>query len=104
MRPGWASTSVLVHRVEVVGAGGWRGGAGRARRVVPAARSFDIVVLSLACLAGIALVVSALGRLLAEGHGDFGIFLLLGLVTVGLAAAAAAWLLRAWRDANGSPA
>jgi len=97
-------TSVLVHRVEamglVAGAVALAGLAAWFRRRA----TFDIVVLSLACLAGIGLVVSALGRLLAEGHGDFGIFLLLGLVTVGLAAAAAAWLLRAWRDANGRPA
>ncbi|MGO4305169.1 DUF2157 domain-containing protein [Cupriavidus sp. RAF12] len=64
-------------------------------------RVFDIVVLSLVCLAGIGLVVSALGRLLFEGRGDFGAFLLLALVTIGLAAAAAAWLLRVWRDMAG---
>ncbi|WP_444633249.1 DUF2157 domain-containing protein [Cupriavidus oxalaticus] len=60
-------------------------------------RAFDIVVLSLTCLTGIVLVVAGLGKLLFEGKGDFGAFLLLGLVTIGLAAGAAAWLMRAYR-------
>lgn len=61
-------------------------------------RAFDIVVLSLASLTGIVLAVAALGKMLFEGKGDFGAFLLLGLVTVGLAAGAAAWLMRAYRS------
>ncbi|GLC93896.1 hypothetical protein Tamer19_33040 [Cupriavidus sp. TA19] len=61
-------------------------------------RAFDIVVLSLTCLTGIVLVVAGLGKLLFEGKGDFGAFLLLGLVTIGLAAGAAAWLMRAYRS------
>lgn len=96
-------TSVLVHRVEVPGLLGGAAalaGLGYWFRW----RAFDIVVLSLVCLAGIGLVVSALGRWLADAHGDFGVFLLLALATVGLAAAAAAWLLRAWRDTSGRPA
>jgi uncharacterized membrane protein len=60
-------------------------------------RAFDIVVLSLASLTGIVLVVAAVGRLLLEGKADFGAFLLLGLITVGMAAGAAAWLMRAYR-------
>jgi len=60
-------------------------------------RAFDIVVLSLACLTGIVLAVAAIAKVLFEGKDDFGAFLLLGLVTVGLAAGAAAWLMRAWR-------
>ena len=96
-------TSVLVDRVEAVGllAGAVAlAGLGYWFRW----RAFDIVVLSLVCLAGIGLAVSALGRLLFNGHGDFGMFLLLGLATVGLAAAAAAWLLRAWRAVSGRAA
>ncbi|UIF85832.1 DUF2157 domain-containing protein [Cupriavidus sp. UYPR2.512] len=61
-------------------------------------RAFDIVVLSLACLTGIVLAVAALAKVLFEGKDDFGAFLLLGLVTIGLAAGAAAWLMRAWRS------
>ncbi|MNT48798.1 hypothetical protein D3C72_1855990 [compost metagenome] len=61
-------------------------------------RAFDIVVLSLACLTGIVLAVAALGKVLFEGKSDFGAFLLLGLVTIGLAAGAAAWLMRAYRS------
>lgn len=61
-------------------------------------RAFDIVVLSLACLTGIVLAVAAIAKVLFEGKGDFGAFLLLGLVTIGLAAGAAAWLMRAWRS------
>jgi len=60
-------------------------------------RAFDIVVLSLASLTGIVLVVAAAGKVLFEGRSDFGGFLLLGLLTVGLAATAAAWLMRAYR-------
>ncbi|MDQ0141393.1 DUF2157 domain-containing protein [Cupriavidus necator] len=59
---------------------------------------FDIVVLSLACLTGIVLAVAAVAKVLFEGKDDFGAFLLLGLLTIGLAAAAAAWLMRAWRS------
>jgi uncharacterized membrane protein len=61
-------------------------------------RAFDIVVLSLACLTAIALTVAAIAKLLFEGKDDFGAFLLLGLLTIGLAAGAAAWLMRAWRN------
>ncbi|WP_354687428.1 DUF2157 domain-containing protein [Cupriavidus necator] len=61
-------------------------------------RAFDIVVLSLACLTGIVLAVAALGKVLFEGKADFDAFLLLGLVTLGLAAGAAAWLMRAYRS------
>ncbi len=60
--------------------------------------AFDIVVLSLACLTGIVLAVAAIAKVLFEGKDDFGAFLLLGLLTIGLAAAAAAWLMRAWRS------
>ncbi|WP_439668303.1 putative membrane protein [Cupriavidus necator] len=60
-------------------------------------RVFDIVVLSLACLTGIVLAVAGIAKVLFEGKDDFGAFLLLGLVTIGLAAGAAAWLMRAWR-------
>lgn len=61
-------------------------------------RAFDIVVLSLASLTGIVLAIAAVGKVLFEGKSDFGAFLLLGLLTIGLAAAAAAWLMRAWRS------
>lgn len=61
-------------------------------------RAFDIVVLSLASLTGIVLAVAAIAKVLFEGKDDFGAFLLLGLVTIGLAAGAAAWLMRAWRS------
>lgn len=67
-------------------------------------RAFDIVVLSLACLTGIGVIVTAAGRWLADLHGDFGTFLLLALLTIGLAVAAATWLLRAWRSMSGSAA
>ena len=67
-------------------------------------RAFDIVVLSLVCLTGIGVIISAVGRWLVDFHGDFGAFLLLALLTIGLAVAAATWLLRAWRETSGSPA
>lgn len=67
-------------------------------------RAFDIVVLSLVCLTGIGVIVSAVGRWLVDFHGDFGAFLLLAVLTIGLAVAAATWLLRAWREVSGSPA
>jgi hypothetical protein len=63
-------------------------------------RAFDIVVLSLACLTGIGLVVVAAGRWLADRDGGFGAFLLLAMITIGLAVVAATWLLRAWRPAG----
>lgn len=56
-------------------------------------RGPDLFVLSAAALAGIVLVVAAVGRLMTEGTGS-GIFLLLGLLTVMLSAAAASWLKR----------
>jgi hypothetical protein len=64
-------------------------------------RAFDIVVLSLVCLTGIGVVITAAGRWLIDFHGDFGSFLLLALLTVGLAVVAATWLLRAWREESG---
>ena len=65
-------------------------------------RAFDIVVLSLVCLTGIGIVVMAAGRGLVSIDGDFGAFLLLALLTIGLAVAAATWLLRAWRAESGA--
>ena len=67
-------------------------------------RAFDIVVLSLVCLTGIGVIIAAVGRWLVDFHGDFGAFLLLALLTIGLAVAAATWLLRAWRATTGSAA
>lgn len=67
-------------------------------------RAFDIVVLSLVCLTGIGVILSVVGRWLADAHGDFGAFLLLALLTIGMAVAAATWLLRAWRAVSGSQA
>lgn len=60
-------------------------------------RAFDVLVLSLAAFAGIALTVAAIGRLVFEGRSETGGFLLLGMVTIGLSAAAATWLTRAYR-------
>lgn len=61
-------------------------------------RAFDIVSLSLVCLTAIVLTVAALGRLLLHGRAESGGLLLLALVTIGLAAAAASWLLRVYRQ------
>lgn len=63
-------------------------------------RAFDIVVLSLAGLTGIGLVVVAAGRWMVDRDGGFGAFLLLAMITIGLAVVAATWLLRAWRAAG----
>lgn len=63
-------------------------------------RAFDIVVLSLVCLTGIGVIIALAGRWLVDVHGDFGSFLLLALLTIGLAVAAATWLLRAWRQVS----
>lgn len=63
-------------------------------------RAFDIVVLSLVCLTGIGVIVVLVGRWLIDAHGDFGAFLLLALLTIGLAVVAATWLLRAWRQVS----
>ncbi|WP_454723291.1 MULTISPECIES: DUF2157 domain-containing protein [Cupriavidus] len=68
-------------------------------------RAFDVVALSLASFALIVVVVTAAARvLLKDNHGGFGAFLLLGLLTVGLSAMAAAWLLRAQRRHDAAPA
>lgn len=76
-------------------------------------RAFDVVALSLASFSVIVLLVTGVARLLLEGNRDaFGAFLILGLLTIGLSAAAAAWLLRAYRHhgqaqsgaPNGEPA
>nr|WP_082080194.1 DUF2157 domain-containing protein [Cupriavidus basilensis] len=73
-------------------------------------RAFDVVALSLASFALIVMVVTAAARVLLDGsHAGFGAFLLLGLLTIGLSATAAAWLLRAQRQhdaafAQGEPA
>ncbi|WP_368041063.1 DUF4401 domain-containing protein [Cupriavidus gilardii] len=61
-------------------------------------RTFDLLVLSLTALSLIALAVAALGRGLAEAGAQFGGFLLLGLMTLGLSGAAAAWLMRLYRN------
>ncbi|QOT76084.1 DUF2157 domain-containing protein [Cupriavidus basilensis] len=71
-------------------------------------RAFDVVALSLASFSVIVLLVTGVARLLLEGSRDaFGAFLILGLLTIGLSAAAAAWLLRAYRhhgqDQSGAP-
>jgi len=71
-------------------------------------RAFDVVALSLASLATLVLLVAAVARLLLDvNRAGFGAFLILGLLTIGLSAAAAAWLLRAYRqhglaDASGA--
>ncbi len=61
-------------------------------------RAFDIVALSLVCLTAIVLTVAGVGKVLLQGHADAGGLLLLALVTVGLAAGAASWLLRVNRQ------
>nr|WP_130393170.1 DUF2157 domain-containing protein [Cupriavidus agavae] len=67
-------------------------------------RAFDIVVLSLACMTGIGVIVMAAARVIVSIDGDFGAFLLLALLTTGLAVAAATWLLKVWRGESGSVA
>jgi len=67
-------------------------------------RAFDIVVLSLVCLTGIGVIITAGGRWLIDLHGDFGSFLLLAMLTIGLAVVAATWLLRVWREEAGRTA
>jgi uncharacterized membrane protein len=59
---------------------------------------FDIVGLSLVCLAAIVIAVAALGRVLVEASASYGGFLLVALGTVGLSAMAAHWLLRLQRE------
>ncbi len=72
-------------------------------------RAFDVVALSLASFSGIVVLVTAVARrLLDVNRAGFGAFLLLGLLTIGLSATAATWLLRAYRqhgpaDAGGTP-
>ncbi|MGO4326970.1 DUF2157 domain-containing protein [Cupriavidus sp. 2TAF22] len=68
-------------------------------------RAFDVVALSMASFTLIVVVVAAVARLLLDvSHGGFGAFLLLGLLIIGLAAVAATWLLRAWRQHDGASA
>lgn len=86
-------TGLLVSIAALVGLGAWFRW-----------RAFDIVVLSLVCLTGIGVVIVMVGRWMVDWHGDFGAFLLLALLTIGLAVAAATWLLRAWRAMSGSTA
>ena len=84
------STGLLVSAVALAALGAWF-----------LWRAFDIVVLSLVCLTGIGVVIVTVGRWLVDFHGDFGAFLLLALLTIGMAVAAATWLLRAWREVSG---
>jgi len=67
-------------------------------------RAFDIVALSLVCLTGIVLAIATAGRVLFAGQFEYASFLLLGLLTVGLATAAAMWLMRAHRTHTGEMA
>ncbi len=60
-------------------------------------RNVDLLVLSLIALSLIALTVAGLGRLLFEAGAEFGGFLLLGLLTLGLSAVSATWLMRLHR-------
>ncbi|WP_231907948.1 MULTISPECIES: DUF2157 domain-containing protein [unclassified Cupriavidus] len=60
-------------------------------------RAFDIVLLSLASFSAIVLGIGGAGHWLLRGSADYGVFLLLGLLTVALAGGAASWLLRAHR-------
>lgn len=57
-------------------------------------RDVDLLVLSLIALSLIALTVAGLGQLLFEAGAEFGGFLLLGLLTLGLSAVSATWLMR----------
>ncbi|WP_317845733.1 DUF4401 domain-containing protein [Cupriavidus cauae] len=72
-------------------------------------RNVDLLVLSGIALSLIALIVAGLGRLLFEAGAEFGGFLLLGLLTLGLSAVSATWLMRLHRGhaqtslANGEP-
>jgi len=61
-------------------------------------RNVDLLVLSLIALSLIALIVAGLGRLLSEAGAEFGGFLLLGLLTLGLSAVSATWLMRLHRS------
>lgn len=61
-------------------------------------RNVDLLVLSGIALSLIALIVGGLGRLLFEAGAEFGGFLLLGLLTLGLSAVSATWLMRLHRD------
>lgn len=101
---GWVGlAAVLASRVDGVGlliAGAALAALGAWFR----SRMFDIVVLSLACLTAIGVVVAAVGRWLVNVHGDFGAFLVLTVLTVGLAAVAGKWLMHAWHDESGSAA
>ncbi|TWG82742.1 uncharacterized protein DUF4401 [Cupriavidus gilardii J11] len=58
---------------------------------------FDIVALSGVALALIGIAVAAVGRLVFESNRDMSGFLLLGLLTICLSAAAATWLTRLHR-------
>lgn len=58
---------------------------------------FDIVALSGVSLALIGIAVAAVGRLVFESNRDMSGFLLLGLLTICLSAAAATWLTRLHR-------
>lgn len=60
-------------------------------------RAFDIVALSLTTLTAIMLVIAGAARGLLHHRFEFESFLLLGMLTVGLAAAAAKWLMHAHR-------
>jgi len=67
-------------------------------------RAFDIVALSVVSLTGIVLAIATAGRVLFAGRFEYASFLLLGLLTVGLATAAAMWLMRAYRTHTGEMA
>lgn len=101
---GWVGLmSVFSHRVDIAGAGlalAVLAGFGAWFRW----RRFDIVVLSVVCLTAIGLIVAWAGRWLSGPQAGFGVFLVLTVLTVGLAAMAGSWLMRAWHAQARSPA
>lgn len=58
---------------------------------------FDVLVLSVAAFAAIVLANVGIARLIFTGQQEMGGFLVLGLMTIALAALAARWLLHTWR-------
>jgi uncharacterized membrane protein len=60
-------------------------------------RRFDIVMLSEIATAAIVLIVATVARVLFDGRGEFGAFLLLGVLTIALSAMASKWLRACYR-------
>jgi len=55
-------------------------------------KTIDLFMLAVGCLSSILVIVTLCGNLLFRNDGEFGAFLLLAMLVIGLGASAAWWL------------